>query len=318
MRASHSSLEAVKLSSLRQPSPLHTVRTCASHDCCYVAARPANATRADWEHCTSTDKCYWDSASLLAKRSLSRQMGECRHRPYDLTASVAWNQGRGIPSGRCDEVRSVAEWRVCWPPVRRALMAGSCLVYSFGIFESDAFTSFMASSGCRVYAFDPGRSPRAVPPNVSFHRWGLRTDARLSLREEQAFTSVTYGRADGDYLRLDEIRTRLGHERTQLTLLKLDCEGCEWLTLAELDLSAVDQIVAELHFSSSLRFSERVAGEVVPRFDANVRQQGMAAFHFRHQPGATQDQHVAPSLVRAGMRHASCCREVSLMRAGGR
>ena len=111
----------------------------------------------------------------------------------------------------------------------------------------------------------------------------------------------------------DEIRARLGHENSQLTLLKLDCEGCEWLTLAELNLSAVDQILAELHFSSSLRFSEHVAGEIVPRFDANLRRHGMAAFYFRHQPGATQDQHVPPSLVKAGMRHASCCREVSLL-----
>ena len=108
-------------------------------------------------------------------RQCGRQLGECRFRPYDLTASVAWNQGRGIPFGRCEETISVAEWKICWAPVRHALTAGHCLVYSFGVFESDPFTSFMASSGCRVYAFDPGRVPPSVPRNVTFHRWGLRT-----------------------------------------------------------------------------------------------------------------------------------------------
>eukprot|EP00966_Prymnesium_polylepis_P323923 7380051-Prymnesium_polylepis.2 len=297
-----------------------TSRVCDSTHCCYAAARAHNSTPvADHDRCRSTARCHWQPATRLAKRSLSRKIGECKFGARNLTASVAWNLGRGIPFGSCGgRTVSAAEWRVCWPPVERSVERGACLVYSFGIAQADPLAWLMASAGCRVHAFDPGAPPPrgALPPNVTFHRWGLPTDPSLSERQERLFTSASYGAtSEGEYLSMRQIRARLGHERTPLTVLKLDCEGCEWWTLATIELGLVEQLLAELHFSSSLRFSERVAGDVVPSADANLRAHGFAAFHYRAQPGSLPDQHVPPALVAAGMRHASCCREVSLVKS---
>merc|ERR1711963_879891 len=49
----------------------------------------------------------------------------------------------------------------------------------------------------------------------------------------------------------------LGHRR--LTLLKLDCEGCEWGVLARAAswLPFVDQLVLEMHFAANYQVHER-------------------------------------------------------------
>ena len=62
----------------------------------------------------------------------------------------------------------------------------------------------------------------------------------------------------GPLLTLDDIYERLGHIGKRVTILKLDCEGCEWAALshapaANIVRDFVDQLLVEWHFSMALR-----------------------------------------------------------------
>jgi len=83
--------------------------------------------------------------------------------------AILWQRGL-YPKVTCPDVRVVAEWRVCWPPVAAALAKQQCAVYAFGVADDDAFTNYLAGAGCHVYAFDPGADhPLNWKPNVTFH-----------------------------------------------------------------------------------------------------------------------------------------------------
>ena len=83
--------------------------------------------------------------------------------------AILWQRGL-YPKVTCPDVRVIAEWRVCWPPVAAALAKQQCVVYAFGVADDDAFTNYLAGAGCHVYAFDPGADhPLNWKPNVTFH-----------------------------------------------------------------------------------------------------------------------------------------------------
>ena len=66
----------------------------------------------------------------------------------------------------------------------------------------------------------------------------------------------------GELHSLGEIKRQLGHAGRRLTLVKADCEGCEWGWLAfqlredAAALASIDQLHLELHLSKSLRFDD--------------------------------------------------------------
>ena len=67
----------------------------------------------------------------------------------DLRDAVMWQRGL-YPHVQCPETRLVAEWKLCWPPIARAIAEGRCIAYAFGVWRDDAFTDLLASAGCRV------------------------------------------------------------------------------------------------------------------------------------------------------------------------
>jgi hypothetical protein len=234
--------------------------------------------------------------------------------PFD--AALAWARGTALKHMPCDDVRKVAEWKLCWPPVQASIDAGACLVYSFGISKRDPFTEFMAQAGCTVFAFDPAVShPMEWMPNVTFHRWGLRTGLS-NPAEETNFSHVHWGSTkDGKYFTLPEIQRKLGHsEATEVTVMKIDCEGCEWhlfSTLSSGVLQNINQVLTELHFTKSLRFTLEKAITMAPRMSAALAHFGF--FHFDVNLGARYDREVDPQFTRAGFTEP-CCREVGMMR----
>ena len=130
-----------------------------------------------------------------------------------------------------------------------------CLVYSFGVHDSTDWETKMAREfKCDVYAFDPtSKFDTAAAPGVTFHKLGLQ-GAGVDVSTTH---SALYDAIDPDKLRtLGEIRTMLGHEKRQVDVLRLDCEGCEWGVLKQLacsdDSSLVDQLMVELHFQKNL------------------------------------------------------------------
>lgn len=60
-------------------------------------------------------------------------------------------------SSSCSTIKKVSEWHICWDVVERDIMAGRCIVYSFGIAGDDPFTNYMSKAGCQVvscHSFD--------------------------------------------------------------------------------------------------------------------------------------------------------------------
>lgn len=229
--------------------------------------------------------------------------------------AVAWHSGLH-PSVHCATKKNFGEWNVCWPPVEKAIMDKKCVVYSFGYADSDPFADSMAEHGCMVYAFDPGMDhPLNLKQSLEFHHWGLSSGQV----NENYFTSEFYRKTDkGIYMSFEEVRKKLGHDEVHLTVLKFDCEGCEWGALAQMEaeghgLDFVDQVLIEIHFHKELRFSLDTSLLQVPVFDKMVRDAGMLAFFSASNPGGGNHPNLDPILLDAGMDR-KCCREIGLIK----
>jgi hypothetical protein len=191
-----------------------------------------------------------------------------------------------------------------------------CVVYSFGYADSDPFADSMAEQGCMVYAFDPGMDhPLNLKQNLEFRHWGLSSGQA----NENSFTSEFYGKTDkGVYKSFKEIRKELGHDEMYLTVMKFDCEGCEWGVFAQMEaegqgLDFVDQLLLEIHFHKELRFSLDTSLLQVPVFDKMVRDAGMLAFFSASNVGGGNHKNLDPILLDAGMDR-KCCREIGLIK----
>ena len=76
----------------------------------------------------------------------------------NLTTEISWHSSvRGVYDGTafhrsssCSTIKKVSEWHICWDVVERDIMAGRCIVYSFGIAGDDPFTNYMSKAGCQV------------------------------------------------------------------------------------------------------------------------------------------------------------------------
>ncbi len=106
-----------------------------------------------------------------------------------------------------------------WPVCLDSFRQSECLVYSFGVATDWSFDQQMGAFGCEVHSFDPTVDlPEKLAPNVTFHKWGLKGAGK---------TVQSNGPMLGPLYTLSEVRHRLGHHRG-LSVLKMDCEGCEW------------------------------------------------------------------------------------------
>lgn len=236
----------------------------------------------------------------------------CDHDRCD--AAVQLNRGTAFATTTCPHIQTAGEWKICWPPVEAAIARGECLVYSFGVARYDKFTAHMAAAGCKVFAFDPAANhPRRWMDNVTFYHYGLTTAPKGQV-DETAFEGAYGSTSGGKYKSYSEIQAEVGHSAsTPITVMKIDCEGCEFELFSQFDSTSVEQILTEFHFSDTLRFDlpkAALTGKVLQTLG------GYRSFHFSKNPGYPADRHVDPTFVRAGMAQASCCREAGLISGG--
>jgi Methyltransferase domain len=162
----------------------------------------------------------------------------------------------GVPQ-RIQRKKVWEEQALCVDDLR--LQQNSCLVYSFGIHTSWEWEEKVARLfGCDVHAFDPTMNhPSQLAPGVTFHKLGLQaTGTNMSATHSDLYSPIDVDKL----LSLEQIMTRLGHDNRKLSVLMLDCEGCEWGVLRQFMCSknnysvmaSVDQIVVEMHFQKNL------------------------------------------------------------------
>ncbi|KAL3864721.1 hypothetical protein ACJMK2_006494 [Sinanodonta woodiana] len=118
-----------------------------------------------------------------------------------------------------------------------------CLVYSFGInnqwdFDEDVARIF----GCEVFSFDPSMRNKSetykYADNITFYKIGLG-DKNVVLRNKWNMKT------------LEEIRHNLNHTERTISILKIDIEGSEWISIPQMvssgTLRSVNQMQIELH-----------------------------------------------------------------------
>jgi hypothetical protein len=147
-----------------------------------------------------------------------------------------------------------------------------CLVYSFGSNDEFSFEEAVHhfNPNCEIHTFDPVVSePVNKPHYVQFHPWGMGTAA------------------DSMYS-LPVIMQRLGH--TNVSILKIDCEGCELDVFNTHDFpshgGAVQQILMEVHFDGKPERVHRLfnfltdSGYVIVNKEANIQYSDGRAVEF--------------------------------------
>jgi hypothetical protein len=110
-----------------------------------------------------------------------------------------------------------------------------CLAYTFGIANEWDFEDYAGGDlECEVHAFDPTTSYKAIHeqhqvPNVQFHYQGLASPTGTAAHGD-ASKGFGYGALGGEMKTLGELWHELGHaaQNRPISLLKIDCEGCEW------------------------------------------------------------------------------------------
>ena len=202
----------------------------------------------------------------------------------------------------------------------------SCLVYSFGISNDFAFDLNMARIGCEVHLFDPTVNyQQNFGQNCYFHPYGVYGGPR-NTSYSLKFQSKYYGsiQDQNKMLRLDEIIEMLGHQNRTISILKIDCEGCELEVFGHRhpktyeSLAQINQILVEFHFSSSLGIDNAHRIPLIANsYDTiinNDRNNKFTKFYQNDRVGYSDDQTIIPALVELGFAESSCCREMGFIR----
>jgi Methyltransferase domain len=166
------------------------------------------------------------------------------------------------PMFTCTNLRRVGgrgdgpKW-TCDP--HRLVKQPDCLIYSVGSkgiykFEDGIVSILKANTvdaeeswlpNCEIHVFDPdpkyGRKDDPIKKNIHYHAWGLKSSYE------------TFNRGpfppEFEFLSIQEIQQRLGHEKRRIDIFKIDCEGCEFKTYQDWLNPDVDirQVLVETH-----------------------------------------------------------------------
>jgi len=151
---------------------------------------------------------------------------------FDTSNAEYW-QKNWEPSYTCTTLERLGrpgdggKW-VCDP--QHYLQREGCVVYSFGSNGDFSFEEAVhaVAPACEIHTVDPAPATDAVPAFLTYH------EGRL-----------------GEALTLRTFMRQLGH--TNVTLVKMDCEGCEFGALTPSAMpsewGAIQQIQFEVHYN---------------------------------------------------------------------
>lgn len=245
-------------------------------------------------------------------------------------------------TGRCPEIEGYvnkeklftdSEVHPCTNMLRRDEAEGKCLIYNFGVGTRDPFLEELGREykGCEVFAFDPFVTPNdgskredqapKFTPNVKFFSLGLGDSGPID------WASGLHGKLKT----MHEIQKDLGHVGRRLSLLRADCEGCEywWVDKIIQDdpsfFDRVDQMFTELHFVRVDGYSDARHAMpdwqygLPPRFENSVPSIHKMMDKFlvtssSVNPGMPLDRDEVPDdLNEAGVISYPCCREFNMV-----
>lgn len=256
-----------------------------------------------------------------ASGSLSPSACETGHMS-DAVAVASLADGKPctvVPAGSCDTPLAdafVGEHGLCnTAELAQAFSDGTCLVYGVGIADNWEFEKDMARNGCEVHAFDPtiAKPPTEEPSlkNLHFHRWGLAGETQRNGTHQVRGTLDGAKVTQQPMFTLADMMAELGHTGRKLTVLKIDCEGCEWASLSVVPAALwnqVGQMSLELHFSDGLMLDSAQQVHNAAKVANALRDTGFTKWRPDIREGWPWHRHLLPELLAAGMPSGFCCR----------
>ena len=166
-------------------------------------------------------------------------------------------------------------------------------------------------------------APAHRVPGVHFHYLGLGARDNGTAAEQD--NGYQYGALGGEVLPLDELAALLGHAgRRRLSMLKVDCEGCEWESFDDAArrapelLDGLCAIVMEVHVSSTLQMGTDAQVRLLARFWQNLVLDRGFRFFFLHRNSGNPAAHhqLHPVLKELGFSPVVPAYEIGLYRPG--
>jgi hypothetical protein len=197
-----------------------------------------------------------------------------------------------------------------------------CIIYSIGVREIYTAELLYGRAGCEVHAFDCTiNHPQQLGPNVTFHPWCLGTDSsELKLdggpkRDDNGLK----------FKQLPAIINELGHQNEELTMLKMDCEGCEWDALDSLQIqmptffSRIRMMYLELHYVSNNKVGSVERAKEMSTMTRVTRTFGnFSTFGYSINSDVSLERFNNPMFFRelydVGLFFGTCCFEFSMVR----
>ncbi|KAI9033219.1 hypothetical protein DFJ74DRAFT_165030 [Hyaloraphidium curvatum] len=181
----------------------------------------------DWAVDPESEECKNSSRSAL------RELGEKVLQGGSKTCALA-SFGQGFGHHKLCTIKSFRD----------------CIFYSFGISYDYSFDSALGDKGCRGFGLDPTVVHRStLHRNVMFIQMGAKM---LTTDEQTARWHITS---------VPGLRQFLGH--TNVTVLKMDCEGCEYSLARDVAMEdphffqRVGQFALEIHTGKAWARSDR-------------------------------------------------------------
>ena len=174
--------------------------------------------------------------------------------------------------------------------------------------------------GCEVNSFDPTvYLPERLAPNVTFHQWGLQAG---NIPQEDM--QKNYGSFKGPLYSLQTVIARLGHHNRRISILKIDCEGCEWDAFQSLSslkgsLHGPDQLLFEAHLSTQYGIKGEAELGKIQRvydflFEPDVQGMSFQRYYWHDNIGFNGMRTISDTLLAAGVPPGTCCREMGFVR----
>eukprot|EP00540_Astrosyne_radiata_P001219 CAMPEP_0116834784 /NCGR_PEP_ID=MMETSP0418-20121206/7179_1 /TAXON_ID=1158023 /ORGANISM="Astrosyne radiata, Strain 13vi08-1A" /LENGTH=305 /DNA_ID=CAMNT_0004464373 /DNA_START=37 /DNA_END=954 /DNA_ORIENTATION=- len=217
----------------------------------------------------------------LRRKALSRtRMHDVNFEPRTfrghIAASAPYHQLNWDPDFSCSFKDLVGDKWLCDP---HRLENQPCLVLSVGPNPDFMFERALAKMHphCEIHTFDPAsREMEDLPPSVHHHAIGIKPSYEMN-RKVAAVKTVFMQRRRWDVPEktLGELQKELKLQDRQVSILSVDCTGCEWYTYKDFLKIGAQQMVLEMHETPGNRnetmFDMHNAGYVIvhkdPEFD---------------------------------------------------